>query len=188
MWYIDTSQMSQIATFLDTKHPDYGKQSEQLRLNGWKNVPNTKGNRGIIFVKYRNYLADLDAKSKSKRASNLQPAELFAIHDQALKEYEKYEMYVKNTGNVNMGAAGGHGVVEVFASNDDVERMQPGYVDIDDILAGFGRMGLGNGAAAGNENENENMAGGRRRTHKKSHRRRRAKYTKSKRGKSHRRR
>ena len=146
--------MPQIATFVDTTLPTFGPATRELITDGWKKVPSTKANRKNILIKYYEYLVNTNAKLAGISPSSLTPAQLEPVWAKANAEYERYEMYVKNTvqmEDVEMGGVGAAAgappmpVEEVFASPNEVERMQPGYIDIDDLLAGFGRMGLGGG-------------------------------------------
>lgn len=141
--------MSSIATFLDTTLPNYADQSRLLTSQGWKAVRNTQSNRKIILLKYYEYLVNTNAKIAGINPSMLTPAQLQPVWEKASSEYGKYEMYIKNQAIVanNNSAMGGVGapamMPEVFASANDVERMQPGYIDIDDLLAAFGKMSFG---------------------------------------------
>ena len=145
--------MPQIATFVDTSLPKFADTTRALIKDGWKKVPNTAENRRTILLKYYEYLVNTNAKLAGISPSSLTPAQLEPVWAKANAEYERYEMYVKNTvvvvADVEMGgiAAGAPAIAveEVFASPNDVERMQPGYVDIDDILSGLSSMSLGGG-------------------------------------------
>jgi hypothetical protein len=152
--------MATIATFLDTTLPDYVSRSRALVADGWKKVPNTKGNRKNIHLKYYEYLVNTNAKIAGLNVRMLTPAQLQLVWEKATAEFNKYEMYVKPQVVVAPGAGmnmeeEAPPVEEHFATENDVARMQPGYVDIDDILAGMERMGFGGG----------------KRHHKKSHKR-----------------
>ncbi len=185
---IDIVYMPRLTTFLDMTHPGYMSNSNALLDNGWKKMHTTRGVSQDILKKYYEYLVGIYANKKGVPIGFVQPKELEAIYKGAIETYPKpdgtpkYEMYVKDiaaNGNVNMGAAGGHGAVEEhFASPEDVARMQPGYVVDNDLSELFGRMGLGAGAGGW---------GGRRRKHRRSKSRRHTKRTKSKRRKTHRR-
>ena len=114
--------------------------------------------------------------------SKLTPAQLAPVWEKANAEYTNYEMYVKNVVHVSAAMNMNENeapmpVEEVFASVNDVERMQPGYVDIDDLLAGFGKMGLGGGKRRRHRTKKH------KKSHKKSHKR-----VKTHRRKSHKRR
>ena len=145
--------MPQIATFVDTSLPKFADTTRALIKDGWKKVPNTAGNRRTILLKYYAYLVNTNAKLAGISPSSLTPTQLEPVWAKAKAEYERYEMYVKNTvvvvADVEMGGVAADvpaiAVEEVFASPNDVERMQPGYVDIDDILSGLSRMSLGGG-------------------------------------------
>jgi hypothetical protein len=156
--------MPQLATFLDTTLPEYSNASRALTVDGWKKVHNTKGNRRNILLKYYEYLVNTNAKLAGLNVGKLTPTQLEPVWTKANAEYEKYEMYIKDNGivvnddNTEMNGTNTLSaptlVVESFASVNDVERMQPGYVDIDDLLSGFGQMGF---------------SGGKRRKHRKQH-------------------
>jgi hypothetical protein len=146
--------MPPIATFVDTSLPNFGTTVSALVADGWKKVQNTAGSRRTILLKYYEYLVNTNARLAGINPAMLTPAQLAPVWETANRDYAKYEMYVKNTvqmEDVEMGGVGAAAgappmpVEEAFASANDVERMQPGYVDIDDLLAGFGRMGLGGG-------------------------------------------
>jgi hypothetical protein len=142
--------MPPIATFVDTSLPNFGTTVSALVADGWKKVQNTAGNRRTILLKYYEYLVNTNARLAGINPAMLTPAQLAPVWETANRDYAKYEMYVKPQVIVAPGAGmdmddGAPPVEEVFASPNDVERMQPGYVDIDDLLAGFGRMGLGGG-------------------------------------------
>lgn len=141
--------MSSIATFLDTTLHNYVEQSKALTSQGWKAVRNTQSNRRTILLKYYEYLVNTNAKIAGINPAMLTPQQLQPVWEKANTEYGKYEMYVKSQAVVsNNNAMGGDGAPammaeEVFASANDVERMQPGYIDIDDLLAGFSKMSFG---------------------------------------------
>lgn len=142
--------MATIATFLDSTLPDYVSRSTALNEAGWKKVPNTKGNRKTIQLKYYEYLVNTNAAAAGLNVRLLTPQQLQPVWDMASRDYNKYEMYVKPQATVAPGAGMALNeeappVEEHFASVNAVERMQPGYVNIDDILAGMGRLGLGGG-------------------------------------------
>jgi hypothetical protein len=173
--------MPEIATFVDTTLPTFVAASKALVADGWKKVPNTAGNRRTILLKYYEYLVNTNAKMAGLNVRSLTPAQLEPVWAKATAEYSKYEMYVKNV--VHVSAAMNMNddeapmpVEESFASVNDVERMQPGYVDIDDLLAGFGKMGLGGGRRRHRTKKYK-------KSHKKSHKR-----VKTHRRKSHKRR
>ena len=174
--------MPQIATFVDTTLPNFGPAIRALVADGWKKVPNTAGNRRTILLKYYEYLVNTNARLAGISPASLTPAQLAPVWEVANRDYTKYEMYVKNTvqmEDVEMGGVGAAAgappmpVEEHFASVNDVERMQPGYVDIDDLLAGFGRMGLGGGKRHRKHRT--------KRHYKKSHKRRHTKHRKTRR-------
>lgn len=135
-------------TFLDTRIPGYTTASKGLVGQGWKAVRNTSSNRFAIQVKYAYYLADKRAAELGlNSASKLNPTELSNIWKKAGDETNNYEMYVRNAPdssqmNINNNSTS-MPVVEEFATADAVERMQPDYIDIDDILAGLGSLSLG---------------------------------------------
>ena len=175
--------MSQIATFVDTTLPNFVAATRALVADGWKKVPNTAGNRRTILNKYYAYLVNTNAKIAGINPAHLTPAQLAPVWETANRDYAKYEMYVKNTvqmEDVEMGGVGAAAgappmpVEEVFASPNDVERMQPGYLDIDDLLAGFGRMGLGGGKRHRTKRHHTKK-------HKKTHKRRHTKHRKTRR-------
>jgi hypothetical protein len=166
--------MPQIATFVDTSLPNYVGASRALVADGWKKVPNTRTNRRTILLKYYEYLVNTNAKMAGLNVRMLTPAQLAPVWEKANAEYERYEMYVKDTAHVeediemNGSAAAPAMVVEEFASEQNVEEMQPGYVDFSDLLAGFGRMGLGGGRRRHRTKKHKKSH---KKSHKKTHRR-----------------
>ena len=172
--------MPQIATFVDTSLPKFADTTRALIKDGWKKVPNTAENRRTILLKYYEYLVNTNAKLAGISPSSLTPAQLEPVWAKAKAnaEYKRYEMYVKNTvvvvADVEMGgiAAGAPAIAveEVFASPNDVERMQPGYVDIDDILSGLSRMSLGGGKRRRHHTKRHYKKSHKRHTKRKTHR------------------
>lgn len=167
--------MATIATFLDTTLPDYASRSRALVADGWKKVPNTKGNRRTIQLKYYEYLVNTNAMAAGLNVRMLTPAQLQPVWEKAAAEYNNYEMYAKPQVSVAPGAGmdmdeEAPPVEEHFATVNDVERIQPGYVDIDDILAGMERMGFGGGKRHHKKSHKKTH---KRKTHKsKTHKRR----------------
>lgn len=159
--------MPQIATFLDTSRQNIGPGAQALVADGWQKVPNTKANRKNLLLKYYEYLVNTNAKLAGINPASLTPAQLAPVWEMANRDFNKYDMYVKNVIQVSAAMTINENeappvIEEAFASVNDVERMQPGYVDIDDLLAGFGRMGLG---------------GGKRRRHTRKHHTKKRKHT-----------
>jgi hypothetical protein len=155
--------MPQEKFFLDKTLPTYAAQAKQLTDQGWKELTGTRGVGDTVRIHYRNYLAKMYAASIGKSAGELNQSQLSMISQKAQSEYHKYAMFVRNTGNVNMDAAGGP-PPEEFAPEGNMEE--------DALASLFGSMGLG---------------GGRRRKHRRSKSRRHTRRTKSKRRKTHRR-
>lgn len=139
--------MPQIATFLDTTIPNSASASRVLESQGWKRVPYTKGNRRTIMFKYYEYLVNTDTKMKGINPSTLTPQQLQPYWEKANIEYEKYDMYTKNQASMNedneMGGVAPAFVEEHFATNEEVEKMQPGYINIDDLLSAFSGLKFG---------------------------------------------
>lgn len=140
--------MPQIATFLDTSRQNIGPAAHALLADGWNKIPNTKANRKNILLKYYEYLVNTNAKLAGINPASLTPAQLQPVWEMANRDFNKYDMYVKNVIQVSAAMAMNDDeappvIEEAFASVNDVERMQPGYVDIDDLLAGFGKMSFG---------------------------------------------
>lgn len=132
--------MSTEVTFLDVKSSNYGELAKVLREQGYSAVRSTSGNRMAIQVKYAYFLANKLAKEKGlKNASQLGPSDLQAIWQEAGKEATHFEMYMKKTGSAKNAMRINNGntiaAVEMFASNEDVEKMQPFYVEIEDIIS-----------------------------------------------------
>lgn len=172
--------MPQIATFIDTTLPNFVGAARALVADGWKKVPNTAGNRRTILFKYYEYLVNTNAKMAGLNVRMIRPEQLQSAWEKAAAEYGKYEMYVKSQvavapgAGMNLEADAPPPVEEAFASVNDVERMQPGYVDIDDLLAGFGRMGLGGGKRGKRHMKSQKrVKTHKRKTHKRRHTRRR---------------
>lgn len=166
--------MPVIATFLDTTLPDYASKSKELLKAGYKKVPRTRSNRKTIQYKYYEYLVNTYA---GVNASLQTPEQLKEVWDEATSESEKYEMYIQtqaavNAMNLNNSMGAPPIVEESFASSENVERMQPGYVDIDDILAGFGKMELGGGKRKTRKHKTRKHKTHKRKTHRrKTHKR-----------------
>lgn len=149
--------MTKQVTFLDTSLPKYADLSKELVSQGWTAVRSTSGNRFQIQVKYAYYLANTLAAERGINASALPPADLAAIWQRAGSEAGRFEMYVKDDSSSPMEMNNNNAMApsEEFASAEDVERMQPHYQDIEDILAGLGGLSFG---------------GKKRRAHRKVHR------------------
>lgn len=167
--------MPQIATFVYTKDARFPMTIKALIADGWTKIPYTTGNRRIILMKYYEYLVNTNAKLAGINPSLLTPAQLAPVWENANTEYVNYEMYVKNTAvvanDMDMDVSDSPPVFEeIFASVNNIQRMQPGYVDIDDLLAGFGRIGFG---------------GGKRRKHSMKHRKMKSYTKKNRRTKHH---
>jgi hypothetical protein len=169
-------------TFLDTSLPNYADLSKALVSQGWTGVRSTSGNRFQIQVKYAYYLANNLAAHRGTSASALSPADLAAIWSQAGTEAPRFEMYVKESGTSPMEMNNNIAASEEFASAENVERMQPHYQDIEDILAGLG--GLSFGGKMYKKHRGYKKSRGHKKTHKKSrsHRKTARKNKKSKRG------
>ena len=68
--------MAPIATFLDTKLPNYGQLSRGLTAEGWRAVRNTPSNRRTILLKYYEYLVNTNAKMAGINPALLTPQQL----------------------------------------------------------------------------------------------------------------
>lgn len=162
--------MPKQVTFLDTSLPNYADLAKALVSQGWTGVRSTSGNRFQIQVKYAYYLANTLAASHGVNASALGPSDLAAIWEQAGKEASRFEMYVKdesNNGNVEMSNSS-ISPSEEFATAEDVERMQPHYQDIEDILAGLSGLSFGGKKRRGHKKTARKSK--KSRSHKKAHR------------------
>lgn len=168
--------MAPIATFLDTTLPDYAARAAALSKDGWTSVRSTAANRRTILLKYYEYLVNTNAKMAGIHPSTLTPQQLQPVWEKANAEFAKYEMYVKDQAvvantNTEMGDVSAPVMVDqVFASTNDIERMQPGYVDIDDILAGLSGLKFG-----GKRKTRKHHSKKRKYTKHRSHRRRHTK-------------
>lgn len=154
--------MRKEVTFLDNTLPNYGNLSRALVADGWKAVRSTSGNRLQIQVKYAYYLAETLAAKHGISTSALSPADLAAIWQRAGSETSRFEMYTKDVANNNTAMQMNNiEAGEEFASEENVERMQPHYQNIEDILADLGALSFG-----GKKNRSHMT----RKTHRKAHR------------------
>ena len=137
--------MPKQVTFLDTSLPNYADLAKALDSQGWTGVRSTSGNRFQIQVKYAYYLANTLAAERGINASALGPSDLSAIWQRAGSEAGRFEMYVKDDSSSAMEMNNNNAMApsEEFATAEDVERMQPHYQDIEDILAGLGGLSFG---------------------------------------------
>lgn len=151
--------MPTIATFLDTKLPQYAQASKALVAQGWKLVRNTASNRKTILLKYYEYLVNTSAQKAGINPALITPEQLQPFWDKANAEYEKYEMYVKEPAvveeDVAMGAAGAPQVAaeEIFITNQ--ERIDLAYADIEDVLSAFGAIKLSGPTLGGKRRHNK---------------------------------
>lgn len=134
---------TQEVEFVDMRLPHYANAVKALKNRGFSSTRSTKGTKQTILLNYYKFLVHARTMELGRQ---LTPKELEEIHNYAKDNVDYYEMYTKTTkqsrramreNNNNGAGASAAAAPEMFATNEEVERMQPNYQLFENISRRF---------------------------------------------------